>query len=392
MTTPKLKPGWTRVKFGNVVRLVTDRCDPVVDGIERYIGLEHIEPEDLRIRRWGLVAEGVTFTNRFKPGQVLFGKRRAYQRKVAVADFEGVCSGDIYVFEPTDGRLLPELLSFICQTENFFEYAIKTSAGSLSPRTNWKSLADYEFTLPPLDEQRQILVVLESAHRLLESFRLLAQTSRIVYQTERETLLSASNQDGVRLGDLLQKIVPGKSVSGSSVPPGELELGVLKVSAVDPEGFLSSESKTLLDPVDFRLEFGVRKGDLLMTRANTADLVGETCVVDHDYPNLMLCDKTLRLEPASHVDTYLLWETLQVGGVRQQIKSIATGTGGAMKNISQPKIRGLMVAYPVSQHEAERISKALLRRREALFLIQRRNDETRGMHHVLTNQLLGPCN
>ncbi len=133
------------MKFGDVVKLeyrpLRRSCSP--KGIERYVGLEHIEPEDLRIRRWGLVAEGTTFTNRFKPGQVLFGKRRAYQRKVAVADFAGVCSGDIYVFEPKNDRLLPELLPFLCQTDGFFEHAVGTSAGSLSPRTNWTQLAEY---------------------------------------------------------------------------------------------------------------------------------------------------------------------------------------------------------------------------------------------------------
>jgi type I restriction enzyme, S subunit len=145
---------WQRVKFGDVVKLNTDRsADPLADGLERYVGLEHIEPEDLRIRRWGLVAEGTTFTNRFRPGQTLFGKRRAYQRKVAVADFEGVCSSDIYVFKPKDDRLLPELLPFLCQTEGFFEHAVGTSAGSLSPRTNWTQLANYEFALPALEEQ-----------------------------------------------------------------------------------------------------------------------------------------------------------------------------------------------------------------------------------------------
>lgn len=109
-----LRSGWTKVKFGEVVRLCKDRSsDPEADGIERYVGLEHLEPEDLRIRSWGLVADGTTFTSRFKPGQVLFGKRRAYQRKVAVADFEGVCSGDIYVFESLDPKyLLPELLPY----------------------------------------------------------------------------------------------------------------------------------------------------------------------------------------------------------------------------------------------------------------------------------------
>jgi len=100
MKSESLKPGWRWVKFGDVVRLSKARSqDPLADGIERYVGLEHLEPGDLRIRSWGNVADGVTFTSVFQPGQVLFGKRRAYQRKVAVADFSGVCSGDIYVLE-----------------------------------------------------------------------------------------------------------------------------------------------------------------------------------------------------------------------------------------------------------------------------------------------------
>lgn len=151
-----LKPGWQRVKFGDVVSLSRVRSqDPLADGIERYVGLEHLEPGDLRIRTWGNVADGVTFTSVFQPGQVLFGKRRAYQRKVAVADFSGVCSGDIYVMETKDAQvLLPELLPFICQTDAFFDHAVGTSAGSLSPRTNWASLADFEFLLSPRHEQR----------------------------------------------------------------------------------------------------------------------------------------------------------------------------------------------------------------------------------------------
>lgn len=161
----ELKPGWREVKFGDVVKLSNARCsDPTFEGIERYVGLEHIDPDDLRIRRWGLVENGITFTTRFKAGQVLFGKRRAYQRKVAVADFEGVCSGDIYVFESADPKVLqPELLPFICQTNRFFEYAVGTSAGSLSPRTNWKSLVNFELALPPLDEQRSFIAVLSAA-------------------------------------------------------------------------------------------------------------------------------------------------------------------------------------------------------------------------------------
>ena len=170
MGSGRLKPGWTRVAFGDVVRLSAERTsDPGAAGFERYVGLEHLDPGDLTIRRWGDVAAGTTFTSVFRPGQVLFGKRRAYQRKVGVPDFSGVCSGDIYVFESKDDRhLLPRLVPFICQTDAFFEHAVGTSAGSLSPRTNWRSLAAHEFALPPLPEQRRIASALIATTQMAE--------------------------------------------------------------------------------------------------------------------------------------------------------------------------------------------------------------------------------
>lgn len=164
-----MKTGWARVAFGDVAQLSRERSgDPEQDGLDRYVGLEHIDPGDLTIRRWGDVVDGTTFTSVFRPGHVLFGKRRAYQRKLAVADFSGVCSGDLYVLEPKDSRLLPELLPFICQADEFFNHAVTTSAGSLSPRTNWDSLASYEFALPPLGEQWRIAKVLRAGRAVTE--------------------------------------------------------------------------------------------------------------------------------------------------------------------------------------------------------------------------------
>lgn len=125
--------------------------------MERFVAMEHLEPRSLHVRSRRNVADGTTFTRRCRPGQVLFGKRQAYQRKVAVAEFEAVVSGDIYVLAPKDTqRLLPELLPFLGLSERFFQHAVGTSAGSLSPRTHWSSLARFEFALPPLDQQRRI--------------------------------------------------------------------------------------------------------------------------------------------------------------------------------------------------------------------------------------------
>lgn len=162
---------WRTVRFGDVVRNVdVVERKPLENGLERFVGLEHLDPESLHIKRWGNIAGGTSFTRKFVKGQVLFGKRRAYQRKAAVAEFDGLCSSDILVFEPKDDQLLPELLPFIVQSEGFFQKALGTSAGSLSPRTKWKDLATYEFALPPKEEQRRMAEVLWAADETRERF------------------------------------------------------------------------------------------------------------------------------------------------------------------------------------------------------------------------------
>lgn len=156
--------GWQQVKFGDVVHNVSESvADPVSAGIERAVGLEHLEPGELNVTRWAATSDGLTFTRHFRAGHVLFGRRRAYQRKVAVADFDGVCSGDIYVLEPSSERVAADLLPFIVQSEPFFQYALRTSAGSLSPRTKWTDLKNYEFDLPPIEEQREMAALLWAA-------------------------------------------------------------------------------------------------------------------------------------------------------------------------------------------------------------------------------------
>jgi type I restriction enzyme S subunit len=178
------RTGWQRVRFGDVVENLNETArNPAEVGIERFIGLEHLEPGSLHIRAWGNVADGTTFTRCCRPGQVIFGKRRAYQRKVAVAEFDAVVSGDIYVLAPKNDRLLPGLLPFLCMSERFFQHAVGTSAGSLSPRTNWSSLAGFEFDLAPLDQQRRIAEILWAVDEATQAAKTLTEQIKMTIET-----------------------------------------------------------------------------------------------------------------------------------------------------------------------------------------------------------------
>ena len=278
-----LKPGWRRVKFGDVVRLHKETCkNPTAEGIDRYIGLEHLEPGDLRIRSWGDVSDGTTFTSRVRPGQVLFGKRRAYQRKVAVADFDAICSGDIYVFESANPeRLLPDLLPFLCQTDSFFEHAVGTSAGSLSPRTNWTSLAEYEFALPPMEEQR-LMVTHLLALRVNEDA--LREAALSIDAVESSLLLSEFGRYSRTLDvkhvhlSRVAIIQSGVAKGRASEPGTTIEVPYLRVANVK-DGSLDLSDIQLITVEKNRVQnYFLRTGDVLMTEGGDLDKLGRGTV------------------------------------------------------------------------------------------------------------------
>lgn len=158
-----------KVKFADVADCI-DRHErqPLDLGLTRFVGLENIEPENFRISTWGNIADGTTFTKTFASGDVLFGKRRSYLKKVAIAEFDGICSSDILVFRAKENKILADLLPFYAASESFIQYAVNTSAGSLSPRTKWRDLAKFELSIPDLETQSKILEVLQQIQTTIE--------------------------------------------------------------------------------------------------------------------------------------------------------------------------------------------------------------------------------
>ena len=157
----------SRVKLGDVAReykaTVKNHNLPIV-------GLEHLTPGEINLDRW---EEGIenTFTKGFKKGQMLFGRRRAYLKKAALAPFDGVCSGDITVIEAIPEKLNPELLPFIIQNDMLFDFAVGNSAGSLSPRVKWEHLKEYEFELPELNQQKKLVEILNAAYATKRAYQ-----------------------------------------------------------------------------------------------------------------------------------------------------------------------------------------------------------------------------
>lgn len=167
------------VKLGEVAREYKETCKGDKGDLP-IVGLEHLIPEDINLTCWSDDKEN-TFTKMFRKGHVLFGRRRAYLKKAAVAPFDGICSGDITVIEAIEDKLYPGLLPFIIQNDALFDFAVGKSAGSLSPRVKWQHLQDYEFFLPEMAKQKELAELLWAMDRTKQAYKqLISATDELV--------------------------------------------------------------------------------------------------------------------------------------------------------------------------------------------------------------------
>lgn len=288
MTTVQTLPeGWRWVGFGDVVRQVKETTkDPKSDGLTRVVGLDHLDTESLPLHRWNELDElpdGTSFTRVFCAGQVLFGKRRAYQRKVAVPEFDGVCSGDILVFEPSSQELLPEFLPYVVQSDDFFAKALNTSSGSLSPRTRWKDLASYEFLLPPGSVQAQVANVLRTLDTHVHALERSVDAAQQLYFALGASLASLATET-VPLGKLLVELIDHRGKTPRKLGTAFLDAGVPVASAAAvKEGQLDLSDVRYVDHDTWIrwMSTPTQSGDILLT--SEAPL-GKTAMLVDDEP------------------------------------------------------------------------------------------------------------
>ena len=201
----------SKVLLGEVSHERKETCKGSKEGYP-IVGLEHLIPEEITLTTWDEGAEN-TFTKMFRKGDVLFGRRRAYLKKAAVAPFDGICSGDITVIEADPNKILPDLLPFIIQNDDLFDFAVGKSAGSLSPRVKWEHLKNYEFELPDMDKQKELAELLWAIDDTKKSYqKLIAATDELVKSQFIE--MFASTPKG-KLEDVAV-ITMGQSPSGKS--------------------------------------------------------------------------------------------------------------------------------------------------------------------------------
>ena len=206
----------SKVKLGEVAEEVRGNWRGETKDVP-IVGLEHLDPDEIWLKRWEVNPDENTFSKAFRKGQLLLGRRRVYQKKLSVASCDGICSGDITVIAAKGDKILPELLPFYLRSERFFDYAMQGSAGSLSPRVKWAHLADYEFDFPPIEKQRELAELLWAANDLKESYKKLIVAADEMLKAKFREMFGGG---GVQSAECGVKLVPigdiGQVFTGST--------------------------------------------------------------------------------------------------------------------------------------------------------------------------------
>ncbi|HAS13822.1 MAG TPA: restriction endonuclease subunit S [Idiomarina abyssalis] len=347
------------VKFGDICREVKlTTKDPIADGYERYIGLEHLDSGSLKIKRWGIVAEdNPSFTRVFKKGHILFGKRRPYLKKAAIAEFDGICSGDIIVLEPKpNSLLLKELVRHLVQSETVWNWAVLNSSGSLSPRTKFSVLSKLEISVPsyPQESCLNILRDAESAlsasdavvTRLIEAKTAAAYSLMLEGNWYRELFGKdpASIPEGWKLltvGDVLNDTQYG--LSDSLEAHGRYP--VLRMMNIT-NGYVDPNDLKYLDwPKEEASKYILNYGDIVFNRTNSMEWVGRTGIFELDGDYLFASYLIRLVANEKKLTPYYLTQFLNLPLIQYRLKAFAT-PGVSQANINPGSLKSLPILVP----------------------------------------------
>ena len=284
------KSNWSKVRFGDIAIQQKENVDRETTELKRYIAGEHMATEDLHLRTWGEINGdylGPAFHRKFEIGDILYGSRRTYLRKVAVAHFDGITANTTFVIKANENYVIKELVPFIMLSENFAQHSIKNSKGSVNPYINWKDIANYEFLLPPKDQQAKIAELLWAADEVIESLLIHKKNLLVLYDTLIEKELLAKDGEKQRLSEF------GKVIRGVTYKPEYLvekyddeKCLILRANNIS-DGYLNYDETNILSTEKVKKEQFLQAGDFAICMANgSKELVGKAALYEDINKNV----------------------------------------------------------------------------------------------------------
>lgn len=330
-------------KFDNIVVNSTTKKKPEEIDRLHYIGLEHIDSGTFEISRWGSDIAPIGDKLVMKKGDVLFGKRRAYQRKVAIAPFDGIFSAHGMVLRPKEDVICKEYFPFFISSNQFMDTAVRISVGGLSPTVNWKDLQKQEFELPSIAQQRVLADKLWAAYNLKEAYK---KMNSAIDEMVKSQFIEMSGDWGRHKLDSFIDIVRGVSYKPTDVVDSNnpCATGILRANNIS-DGELNTVEMVYVNNERVSEIQKLRPKDIVMCASSGSQyLVGKAAINKHLHSNyahgafclLIRCKELLMPE---FLNLYL-----QTDDYRGQIEEKSCGSN--ILNIKQSDITSLIIPIP----------------------------------------------
>lgn len=336
-----------RYKFSELVYNVTDKKKPEPGDEKTYIGLEHLDPDSIYVVRYGseTVPKGEKLV--MKKGDVLFGKRRAYQKKVAIAPFDGIFSAHGMVLRPNEDVIDKDFFPMFIKSDYFLDMAIKISVGSLSPTINWGDLKDLEFELPDIPKQKKLAELLWAIYDMKERYKKLLIATNELVKSQFIEMFGQNKRD--KLGRYIEQI------RGVSYKPADLRdladdaYTLLRANNIGNDSLNSDDVQYVAKEKVSEKQL-IRDGDILMcTSSGSLEHVGKTALCTADYCGMTFGAFCKLLRPIGKVSPKFLSIFFRTDEYRRTISDLACGSN--INNLRNEHIDDLILPIPTEEQE-----------------------------------------
>lgn len=327
-----------RYKFEQIAINSTEKKKPVEADRFTYLGLEHLDSNSLQVIRFGSEVAPIGEKLVMHKGDVLFGKRRAYQKKVAIAPFDGIFSAHGMVLRPKENVIDKNFFPFFISSDYFLDAAIKISVGSLSPTINWRDLKELEFELPNLAKQKELAEVLWAMDATKQAYqKLLAATDELV-KAHFVEMFERENIDKIELKNIAQDWLKGqplkkeqlvKNGRSKCIHYGEL---FTKYNSV----ISHVDSETNITPVKMS-----KIGDILFPASDVTPL-GLTRCSAIMLDNVILGGDIIVMRPTTELNSEYLSYAIRM----QKRQLLNRVTGVLVRHISAKSLQTVKIPFP----------------------------------------------
>jgi len=376
------RSNWELVTFGDVAIQQKETVDRENTDLTRYVKGEHMYSDDLHLREWGELKDeylGPAFIRKFEEGDILYGSRRTYLRKVVVAPFEGITSNTTFVVKANEGKIDKRLLPFVMKSEGFTAHSIRNSKGSVNPYVNWKDLANYEFLLPPKEQQGKLAELLWAMDEVVEKeLGILKKVNILLKSFEKELLINAAYETAtildvatVQRGKFSHRPRNAPEFYGGSIP------FIQTAEVVASDKYIEKYSQTL-NELGLSVSKMFPKGTIVMTIAANIGYVG---ILNFDSA---FTDSLVGIQAENKI---LLQEYLFyfLNFKQKQIENLATQS--AQKNLSIEGFKKFKVQYPSSKKTQRDVIEQIDIIREKTIDIQLKLTTSKNLQKSLINQI-----